>query len=216
MGIDIITRKLVNNRKFTWAFVKHTKNYSVCEIRDTALFKGCIVKNNGKNNRIIVSESARMCFCTICFNGDNNTVIIEANAEVNGCVFFMDDNNNMIKIGKYTTFTGKTEIIANEGTEIVIGSDCMFAYGIVLRSGDHHSILNEQRKRLNPARSIVIGDHVWIGQNAFIMKSVHIADGCVVGACSVVTKSVPIINTIVAGNPAKEIKSNVFWDRNRI
>lgn len=216
MGIDVIMRRLVNNRSFIWDFLKNTKNYSVCEIKPSALFKGCIVKNDGRNNKIIISESARMCFSTICFNGNNNTVVIEANAEINGCVFFMDDDNNMIRIGDHTTFTGKTEIITNEGTKIEIGSDCMFAYGIVLRSGDHHSILNEQGKRVNPARSIVIGNHVWIGQNAFIMKNVHIPDGCVVGACSVVTKSIPTVNTIVAGNPAKEIKSNVFWDRNRI
>lgn len=216
MGIDILTRKLVNNRSFVWNVVKRTKNYSVCEIDDSAIFKGCIVKNNGENNKLIVSESSKISFCTFCFNGNGNTVFIEANVEVNGCVFLMDDDNNAIRIGKDTTFTGKTEIIANEGTEITIGTDCMFAYGIVLRSGDHHSILNEYGKRVNLARSIVIGNHVWIGQNAFIMKNVHISDGCVVGACSVVTKDIAEVNTIVAGNPAKKIKGNISWDRHRI
>jgi len=216
MGIDTIKRRLVNNKSCTWIFIKRTRNYSACEINDSALFKGCIMKNNGKNNKIIVLESARVCYCTFCFNGDGNTIIIEANAEVNGCVFFMDDDNNVIHIGEHTTFTGKTELIANEGTEITIGSDCMFAYGIVLRSGDHHSILNEQGVRVNPAKSILIGNHVWVGQNAFILKNVHILDGCVVGACSVVTKSILDMNTIIAGNPAKVIKKNVSWDRNRI
>ena len=57
---------------------------------------------------------------------------------------------------------------------------------------------------------IIIGDHVWIGKNVTIMKGVTIGDGAVVGAGSVVTKDVPF-NTVVAGNPAKPIKTIEKW-----
>ena len=52
---------------------------------------------------------------------------------------------------------------------------------------------------------IVIGNDVWIGAQATILKGVEIADGAVVGAGSVVTKSVPP-NAIVVGNPAKVVQ----------
>ena len=51
----------------------------------------------------------------------------------------------------------------------------------------------------------VIGNDVWIGQNAVILPGVHIGSGAVIGANSVVGSDVPPY-TIAAGNPAKEIR----------
>lgn len=48
--------------------------------------------------------------------------------------------------------------------------------------------------------------NVFIGARSIVMKGVTIGDGAVVGAGSVVTKDVPA-NTIVAGNPARVIKT---------
>ena len=51
----------------------------------------------------------------------------------------------------------------------------------------------------------VIGNDVWIGQNAVILPGVHIGDGAIIGANSVVGSDVEPY-TIVAGNPAKELR----------
>ncbi len=59
---------------------------------------------------------------------------------------------------------------------------------------------------------MIIGNHVWIGENALILKGVKIGDNSIVGAGSVVTKDVPN-NSIVAGNPARIIKNNINWER---
>ena len=53
--------------------------------------------------------------------------------------------------------------------------------------------------------SIIIGDDVWVGDNALIMSGVHIGQGAVIAAGSVVTKDVPPY-AIVGGIPAKLIK----------
>ena len=52
----------------------------------------------------------------------------------------------------------------------------------------------------------IIGNDVWIGQNATILPGVHIGDGAIIGASSVVTRHVPPY-TIAAGNPAREIRN---------
>ncbi|WP_407530741.1 acyltransferase [Vibrio parahaemolyticus] len=56
------------------------------------------------------------------------------------------------------------------------------------------------------AGKIDVGDNVFIGTRAMILPGVTIGNNCIVGACSVVTRDVPD-NTVVAGNPARMIKS---------
>jgi acetyltransferase-like isoleucine patch superfamily enzyme len=55
-------------------------------------------------------------------------------------------------------------------------------------------------------KPVKIGNHVWIGMSAIILKGVTIGDNAVVGAGAVVTKDVEP-NTIVAGNPAHKIRN---------
>ena len=51
---------------------------------------------------------------------------------------------------------------------------------------------------------IVIGDNCFIGNHVYILPGIHVGSNCVVGACSVLTKSVPD-GSVVAGNPARFI-----------
>ena len=66
-------------------------------------------------------------------------------------------------------------------------------------------------RRTSPAppeaiKPVLIGDDVWIGADAKILKGVAIGDRSIVGAGAIVTKSVPP-DVIVAGNPARVVKS---------
>ena len=69
-------------------------------------------------------------------------------------------------------------------------------------------------ENLNPAADVLIGNHVWIGIQSQILKGITIADHAIVAARSVVTRPVAS-GTIVAGNPAKPVRSGVTWDRRR-
>lgn len=65
-----------------------------------------------------------------------------------------------------------------------------------------------QKRYLAPTRDVVVGDDVWIGDNAIILAGARIGDGAVVAAGSVVTRDVPRYS-LVGGNPAKVIGSRL-------
>ena len=90
--------------------------------------------------------------------------------------------------------------------EISIGDDAAISENEIIMDSDVHRICGTAN-----TAPIVIGNHVWIGMGAIILKGVHIGDNAVIAAGSVVTHDVPS-NTVVAGNPAKVIKSNVRWE----
>ena len=91
--------------------------------------------------------------------------------------------------------------------KIIIGKDVAIARDVIIRDTDAHDILDGKHQKTKP---IIIGDHVWIGTRAIIMKGVTIGDGAIVAAGAIVTKDVPS-HTIVAGIPAKVIKENIEW-----
>jgi len=91
---------------------------------------------------------------------------------------------------------------------IEIGKDVAIAENVCIRDSDNHTIVPGKYKKTKP---VIIGDHVWIGMNATILKGVEIGTGAIIAAGAVVTKNVPP-NCLVAGVPAKVIKENVKWE----
>ena len=85
-----------------------------------------------------------------------------------------------------------------------------------MSTGDSHSIVDLEGKRLNTSESIRIGDHVWVGINVTCLKGVHIANNSVVGAGSLLNGSFSEENVVLAGNPARVVKTGVDWLRERI
>ena len=119
-------------------------------------------------------------------------------------------------MGSETSVSGKTHLACIEGKNIVIGDDCMFSSDIILRTGDSHSVVDLQNNRINPSKSIEIGNHVWIGNKVTVNKGVFVPNNSIIGTGAVVTKTFENGNIIIAGNPAKIIKSDINWDRRRM
>ena len=92
---------------------------------------------------------------------------------------------------------------------IEVGENVAISQNVVIRDSDIHHIIVDGKDIPNTA-PIHIGNNVWIGTSAVILKGVTIGDGAVVAAGTVVTKDVPS-NCLVAGNPAKIIKENIQW-----
>ena len=90
---------------------------------------------------------------------------------------------------------------------MIIGKNAHIAREAVIRDYDGHYI---EETAYRTAKPVTIGDNVWIGYRAMILKGVTIGNNSVVAANSVVTKDIPA-NCIVAGNPAKIIRTNINW-----
>lgn len=139
-------------------------------------------------------------------------LLLESNSrmEVNG--YFEMYANSYIRVVKGGNLVLNSGFI-NEGVQItcaskvIIGNGCAIARDVIIRDYDAHMI--EEPDYLI-AKEIFIGDHVWIGNRAMILKGVKIGDGAIIAAGSIVTKDVPS-RCIVAGVPAKIIKENVSW-----
>jgi acetyltransferase-like isoleucine patch superfamily enzyme len=110
-----------------------------------------------------------------------------------------------IELGGNTFIAGKMMLISK--ASVKIGRDCAIAWGVTVSDHDFHKLYKDGVQKVETA-PIVIGNSVWIGMNATILKGVTIGDGAVVAAGSVVTRDVPT-RAVVGGNPAKIIDENV-------
>jgi acetyltransferase-like isoleucine patch superfamily enzyme len=97
-----------------------------------------------------------------------------------------------------------------------VGERCLFSSGIHARTGDSHSVVDLAGRRINPSRDIVIGDHVWVGMGATLLKGALVAESSVIAAQAVVTKQFPAPNVVIAGNPARVVREGVDWLVERI
>jgi hypothetical protein len=111
-----------------------------------------------------------------------------------------------LRIGASTYFTRDATIDCR--IRLHVGGDCAIAPGVVIMDNDAHALYVEGTPR--PAAPIDIGEHVWIGTRAIILKGVSVGDGAVIGAGAVVTRDVPPAS-IVAGNPARIVRKHVEW-----
>ncbi|MDP9092613.1 MAG: acyltransferase [Actinomycetota bacterium] len=113
-----------------------------------------------------------------------------------------------IIIGDKTGISGGT--ICSYGS-VSIGERCLLGANVTVFDTDFHPVHDLLRVSAavpEPAArdAVIIGDNVFIGTGAIIVKGVHIGDNSVIGAGAVVTSSCPA-NTIMAGNPARVVGS---------
>ena len=85
-----------------------------------------------------------------------------------------------------------------------IGEQCILADRVMLIDFDHNVAEVERPIRVQGIykRDVRVGNNVWIGHGAQILRGVTVGDNAIVGANAVVTKDVPA-NAVVAGVPAR-------------
>lgn len=190
-------KSFINSRRYKGNFIIYPK---------TKIVKDKTAKINLNRHTFKFNE---------CWDGKQNKpsmLAIYKNATININGDFRCYENTSISIADNATLSLGTGYI-NCGTKIAcfdkitIGNGVKIAEDVIIRDSDNHEIIREGYKKCAP---IIIGDNVWIGERAIILKGVTIGDGAVIAAGAVVNKDVPP-RTLVGGVPAKVIKKEVKW-----
>ncbi len=172
----------------------------------------------GSGHKILINRGCYLNGVKIRIRGDNNSIVFGKGCCIGeGCSLWIEGNNSKIIIGENTTFTERCHLNAQEDSvSILIGGDCMFSNNVVVRTSDSHPIYDKNtNERVNFAKDVIIGNHVWIAPNTKIMKGAIIGDGCIIGSDTTVSKEIPP-DSMAVGRPAKIVKTNIRWTREKL
>lgn len=115
------------------------------------------------------------------------------------------EKNAVIEIGDGNLLSNNVAIVANQ--RISIGDGCQIGDMVCIYDSDFHEIAPLTRNRSAGVISPVkVGNNVWLGSRVMVLKGVTIGDNSVIGAMSLVTRSIPA-NCIAAGVPARVIRT---------
>lgn len=109
------------------------------------------------------------------------------------------EKEDKIIVGSGTSLNNNCTILAKRGS-IEIGNHCLLGFGVVILNNDFHNLSKAAGKT-----NVKISDKVFIGSNTLILKGVEIGENSIIGANSVVTKSIPA-NVVAAGNPCEIVR----------
>lgn len=191
---NFFSRQIVKNKKLAFCPLKycrvHLEKEAELYLNGTLLMGFQQVPGSHKETRLLLERGGRFT--------------------VNGYyMMYADSYIRVVSGGKLTVGEG----FINEGcqitcaSQVTIGHGCVIARDVVIRDYDGHTL---EKENYAIAAPIAIGNHVWIGNRAMILKGVTIGDGAVIAAGSIVTKDVPPF-AVAAGIPAKVIQENVKW-----
>ncbi len=158
---------------------------------------------------------ARVCLID---NAKKENVVIDDNCWIFGVMMVQTDGKVIMKHHSKLGIGSVMRIVDH----IEIGAYTTISDNVYLSDNNNHPLNPEFRKQMRISdyysemrlwkhsihKPIIIGENCWIGENSRICKGVTIGDNSIVAANSVVTKDVPA-NCIVAGNPAKIVKTDI-------
>lgn len=114
-----------------------------------------------------------------------------------------------LEIGDKFQISAESSIICRK--HIKFGDRNLLSWENIIMDSDYHDIYDFNHKKINENAEIEIGDNVWIGCRNMILKGTKIGNNIIIGSNSTITGKFTRENSIVAGNPAKIIKENVYW-----
>ncbi|WP_430233583.1 acyltransferase [Paraburkholderia tropica] len=226
----------VGNRNFSLPSLHGARSYDPANEVDLAKLSELGVRVDGKvgaGNTVAVAGQVRGL--TLRFNGrSNNCILIGKSSKINGPLGFESDGNfavfgdnlaldgfnstmrvagSQLLIGSDCTSNGVNFGVQGPGNVIVVFDDCMFSWGVQIRTTDSHGIFDiDSLEQRNHASSVIIGPHVWLGFNSVVNKGTVVGGGAIIGAGAIVTSNIPQ-QCAVAGVPARVVRERVCWTR---
>ncbi len=183
---------------------------NLIEIDETAKIN-LPIRVRGNHNRLFIGKNVRLDGKILEIIGNNCSIVLHDDIRWHGILRCRHDDSH-ITMGSKTT-SMHAIVTLHEAGHISIGEDCMFSGNVRMDVSDMHSIIDRATgERINKARNITIGDHVWLADSVTVLKNSQIGGGSIAGAKSLVGGIIPG-NVMVAGVPAKIIRENVEWSR---
>lgn len=182
-------------------------------IKDTNIFYDCNGKKTlhvGGNIDFCFSSKENMTIEAPCYIVSNDKL----NVNYVGAFTFINDNVHIRfveSMGRFCSIAPDVRIgMPNHPIESITTSDVLYdenKWGGMMTDFEYDDFMNCRKNVAKKTSNELsrIGNDVWIGQGAYVLKGVKIGDGAVVAAGAVVTKDVAPY-TVVGGVPAKEIK----------
>lgn len=169
------------------------------------------IKFKGNNNILYIDGKLTLENSNIEFRGDNSLIYIcESRDKLT--LDLKIYNNSTFYMGKENWINKGIKIVISEETNVFFGNDNLISYDTCIRTGDPHILYDvKSHRRINPSKSVYVGDHVWIGQHVFFLKGAQVGSGTTIGAMSVVSGKKHKSNCVYGGNPTKLIKENTFF-----
>ena len=172
------------------------------------------IEIRGNHNELKLSKDLKNI--SLLIEGNYNTIEIQENVTIfKKLRINITGNHCRIKIGKDTSIYELKILVNEDSNKVEIGEDCMISEAVRILASDSHSIfLVDDNTCINYHRTgVKIGNHVWLGMNALLLKDTQIGDNVIVAAGAVVTNKENKSNIVLGGNPAKIIKKGVNWER---
>lgn len=200
--------------KTLWAYVRipHSRATSIIVAKDVIINLAKSARIQVHKGRFLIGESdaptkqrTRKTEITLA---DNTQLTLHGDVILYEGVGIRVTEGAQLSIGNHTYINRSASIDCTQ--EITIGDYCAISDNVQILDSDFHPI-TYNGKTSTMSNLVHIGNHVWIGRSAIILKGVTIGDGAIVGAGSVVTRDIPP-GCLVAGNPARVIKENVEWE----
>lgn len=188
------------------------------KIAKDALFRKSRIVVSGNGSIVKIGNKCRFRNLTIEVYGKNNTIeIMDSVVVYEKCYISVKGDNCHCVIGKKSTIGSASFFLEEGNSSITIGEDCMLGRNVCLQTTDFHSIVDASSgQRINYPESVKVGNHVWLGYGVTMGKGSSVADDSVVGEHSLVTKKYVQPNICLVGIPAKIIKENINWSRERL
>ena len=174
------------------------------------------IRIEGSDNSLEIGPGTRLFSSLIYIRGNSHRVRIGRDCVLGQLNLNVQSQSTLVSVGDRSTSASVNMEVGEPNISLSIGQDCMISHDVEIMCSDSHSVVDlESGLRLNPAKDVEIGDHVWLGANTAVLKGSRIGRNCVIGFRSVVTGTLPP-SSLCLGIPAQVTRTQIGWKRELI
>lgn len=144
------------------------------------------------------------------WSDQGGNIVFEGTFGTNPGSSFVIRNGANLYLGAHCSFGQNFKLLCSK--EIYIGKELLASWNLTIMDTDSHSFINIETNQINEfSKSIMIGNHCFVGSDCSILKGSYIPNGSVIASRAVVTGILNLEQSVYAGVPAKNVKKGVAY-----